>query len=110
MMRVCKAQVPPLTSCIDGPGHRSHSSRITGQSEVIHIDGEWATRRNIPGGHEIARSKPSSLLPLPPLRPERAAYGVADLRSGSSHGNTTRALMTGMSASGPQLKTIPLNI
>jgi hypothetical protein len=36
-------------------------TRATGHSEVIHIDGETATRRNIPGRHEIPRSKTFSL-------------------------------------------------
>ena len=39
------------------------------------------------------------LRPVPPLRPKRAAYGVAVLRSGSGRRNTNHALMTQASAS-----------
>jgi hypothetical protein len=41
--------------------HLGDYTRATGHSEVVHIDGEVATRRNILGRHEIARSKASSL-------------------------------------------------
>ena len=44
-------------------------------------------------------SVPLLLRPLPPLRPKRAAYGVAVLRSGSGRRNTNHALMTQASAS-----------
>ena len=60
--------------------------------EAIHIDGRVA-RRSIPCRDE---NRTSSLLrwPLPTLRPERAAYGVAGLRSGSGQRDSKRALMT----------------
>jgi hypothetical protein len=41
--------------------HLADYTRATGHSEVVHIDGEGATRRNILGRHEIAQSKASSL-------------------------------------------------
>ena len=48
--------------------------------------------------------------PLPPLRPKRAASGVAGLRFGSGQRKTNHALMSETSAGKPQLEAIPLNI
>ena len=48
--------------------------------------------------------------PLPPLRPKRAASGVAGLRYGSGQRNTNHALMSETSAGRPRPKAIPLNI
>jgi hypothetical protein len=48
--------------------------------------------------------------PLPPLRPKRAASGVAGLRYGSGQHKTNHALMSETSAGKPQPKAIPLNI
>jgi hypothetical protein len=48
--------------------------------------------------------------PLPPLRPERTASGVAGLRYGSGQRKTNHALMLETSAGKPQPKPIPLNI
>jgi hypothetical protein len=44
------------------------------------------------------------------LRPKRAAYGVAGLRSGSGQRDSYHALMAQPSASEPTPKPIPLNI
>jgi hypothetical protein len=48
--------------------------------------------------------------PLPPLRPKRAASGVAGLRYGSGQRKTNHALMSETSAGKPQPEAIPLNI
>ena len=48
--------------------------------------------------------------PLPPLRPKRAASGVAGLRYGSRQRKTNHALMSETSAGKPQPEAIPLNI
>jgi len=48
--------------------------------------------------------------PLPPLRPNRAASGVAGLRYGSGQLKTNHALMSETSAGKPQPEAIPLNI
>jgi hypothetical protein len=56
-------------------------------------------------GHQLRRD-----WPLPPLRPKRAASGVAVLRSGSGQRKTNHALMSETSAGKPQPKAIPLNI
>jgi len=48
--------------------------------------------------------------PLPPLRPKRAASGVAGLRYGSGQRKTNHALMSETTAGKPQLQAIPLNI
>src|SRR5712692_324651 len=48
--------------------------------------------------------------PLPPLRPKRAASGVAGLRYGSGQRKTNHALMAETSAGKPQAEAIPLNI
>ena len=48
--------------------------------------------------------------PLPPLRPKRAASGVAGLRYGSGQVKSNRALMSETSAGKPQPEAIPLNI
>jgi dienelactone hydrolase len=48
--------------------------------------------------------------PLPPLRPKRAAYGVAGLRSGSGQRDARHALMAKALAGKPQPEAIPLNI
>ncbi len=48
--------------------------------------------------------------PLPPLRPKRAASGVAGLRYGSGQRKTNHALMSETSAGIPQPEAIPLNI
>jgi hypothetical protein len=56
--------------------------------------------------HPIVRRRP-----LPPLRPKRAASGVAGLRYGSGQLKTNYALlMSETSAGKPQPKPIPLNI
>jgi hypothetical protein len=47
--------------------------------------------------------------PLPPLRPKRAACGVAGLRSGSGQGQAQHALM-GKSLARNHAEAIPLNI
>src|SRR5437879_6119463 len=46
----------------------------------------------------------------PPLRPKRAASGVAGLRYGSGQLKTNHALMSETSAGKPQPEAIPLNI
>ena len=48
--------------------------------------------------------------PLPPLRPKRAASGVAGLRYGSGQLKTNHALMSETSAGKPRPEAIPLNI
>ena len=48
--------------------------------------------------------------PLPPLRPKRAASGVAGLRYGSGQRKTNHALMSETAAGKPQPEAIPLNI
>jgi len=48
--------------------------------------------------------------PLPPLRPKRAASGVAGLRYGSGQRKTNHALMSETLAGKPQPEAIPLNI
>jgi hypothetical protein len=50
------------------------------------------------------------LWPLLPLRPKRAASGVAGLRYGSGQRKTNHALMSGTSAGKPRPGAIPLNI
>jgi hypothetical protein len=55
--------------------------------------------------HPIIRPRP-----LPPLRPKRAASGVAGLRYGSGLRKTNHALMSETSAGKPQPEAIPLNI
>ncbi len=48
--------------------------------------------------------------PLPPLRPKRAASGVAGLRYGGGQRKTNHALMSETSAGKAQREAIPLNI
>jgi hypothetical protein len=48
--------------------------------------------------------------PLPPLRPKRAASGVASLRYESGQRKTNHVLMSETSAGKPQPEAIPLNI
>ena len=48
--------------------------------------------------------------PLPPLRPKRAASGVAGLRYGRGQRKTNHALMSETPAGKPQPEAIPLNI
>ncbi len=52
----------------------------------------------------------TALSPLPPLRPNLAASGVAGLRSGSGQGDARRASMAEPLASKPQPEAISLNI
>ena len=61
----------------------------------------------------ICRSFPEFLrfsLALPPLRPKRAAYGVAGLRSRSGQRDSNHALITQPSPRESTRKPIPLNI
>ena len=62
-------------------------------------------------GYALGRDSPNdSPWPLPPLRPERAASGVAGLRYGSGQRKTNHALMSETSAGKPRPEAIPLNI
>jgi len=49
-------------------------------------------------------------LATPPLRPKRAAFGVAGLRYGSGERKTNHALMSEASAGQPHPEAIPLNM
>ena len=75
----------------------------------------------MPGSHGLSRFFEAELgpsdeirstirpWPLPPLRPKRAASGVAGLRYGSGQRKTNHALMSETSAGKPQPEAIPLN-
>src|SRR6202140_929806 len=60
------------------------------------------------GIRESTRSPIIRPWPLPPLRPKRAASGVAGLRYGSGQRKTNHALMSETSAGKPQPEAIPL--
>ena len=78
-------------------------------------DGQIGSNANVADGiRKAARSDEIRPIirrwPLPPLRPKRAASGVAGLRYGSGQRKTNHALMSETSAGKPQLEAIPLNI
>src|SRR5258706_15323962 len=107
--------MPPCDPNLSQPlgNHRSLTSRVASAAGRLRSDGQ--TGSNADGGtrKETRSDEIRPIIrpwPLPPLRPKRAASGVAGLRYGSGQHKTNHALMSETLAGRPQAKAIPLNI
>src|ERR1700674_1186621 len=94
------------------PGHQGFANRVRESGALLSDDGQPGSNANVADGgiRESTRSPIIRPWPLPPLRPKRAASGVAGLRYGSGQRKTNHALMSETSAGKHQPKAIPLNI
>jgi hypothetical protein len=113
--RLCCRAIPlravrvlPFSNYCPKRKHFSQSAVITSNQRGRDFPGKAKKCSGRKYSDELSPERPR--WPLPPLRPKRAAYGIAGLRYGSGQRDTAHALMTGASASEPQPEAIPLNI